>query len=406
MNATIITIGDELLIGQTIDTNSAFIARQFNKIGVSIRQRMAIADDASEIVRWLEFGLKESDIIVFTGGLGPTKDDITKKTFAKYFGVGMKRDEETYKHVKHIFESRNRPFLEINEQQAEIPANGEVLFNNMGTAPGMWFEIDGKIVVSLPGVPFEMEFLMTERVIPKIFAKQYATPLYHRHIQTASMGESFLATKIEAIENELPSTVKLAYLPSTFRVNLRLSGHENDKVLIDRYFEKINDTLSDYIYGYTEQSVFEHLFHKLKQKNATISFAESCTGGFLANALTEFSGASDIFKGSYVVYSDAWKAQILGVDPQIIEKHSVYSPECVTDMHRALLEKSGADFAIATSGIVEPTAHSKKVEAYIAVGNKERLLVKKLDLIYNRSKNKEAIAVSACFYLLKEFFAD
>jgi nicotinamide-nucleotide amidase len=406
MNATIITIGDELLIGQTIDTNSAFIARQFNKIGVSIRQRMAIADDATEIVRWLEFGLKESDILVFTGGLGPTKDDITKKTFAKYFGVGMKRDIQTYEHVKYIFESRNRPFLEINEQQADIPSNGEVLFNKMGTAPGMWFEVDGKIVVSLPGVPFEMEYLMTERVIPKIFAKQYATPLYHRHIQTASMGESFLATKIETIENELPANVKLAYLPSIFRVNLRLSGHENDKALIDSYFEKIKNTVADYVYGFTEQSIFEHLFARLKATHTTLSFAESCTGGFLANAMTEFSGSSEVFKGSYVVYSDTWKSNILGVNPQIIAEYGVYSSQCVADMHRALLEKSGADFAIATSGIVEPTPESKKVEAYIAVGNKDRVIIKKIDLIYNRSKNKEAIAVSACFYLLKEFLAD
>lgn len=406
MNATIITIGDELLIGQTIDTNSAFIARQFNKIGVSIRQRMAIADDANEIVRWLEFGIKESDIVVFTGGLGPTKDDITKKTFASYFGVGMKRDLQTYEHVKYIFESRNRPFLEINEQQADIPSNGEVLFNDMGTAPGMWFEVDGTIIVSLPGVPFEMEHLMTKRVIPKIFAKQYATPLYHRHIQTASMGESFLATKIEDIENQLPDNVKLAYLPSTFRVNLRLSGHENDKKIIDQNFETIKERLSDYIYGYTEQSVFEHLFEQLKNKGKTLSFAESCTGGFLANSLTEFSGASDVFKGSFVVYSNEWKTNILGVNAQIISEYGVYSPECVTDMHRVLLEKTGADYAIATSGIVEPTKESKKVEAYIAVGNKERIEVKKIDLIYNRSKNKEAIAVSACFYLLKEFLAD
>jgi nicotinamide-nucleotide amidase len=400
MNCIIYTIGDELLMGQTIDTNSAFIAQKLNPIGIKIIERRSIADDRKAILDAIDFGVQNHDVIIFTGGLGPTKDDITKKTIADYFNVSLKRHEKTFEHVKAFFEKRNRPFLDMNHYQADVPSNCEVLFNKVGTAPGMWIAHQGAILISLPGVPFEMEYLMEYEVIPRLKERTTTPALIYSYIQTAGIGESFLAKRIESIEDALPSTIKLSYLPNPYRVNLRLSTtqeYENEMIATKN---QILEVLEDAVYGESQNTIFEHFFNFLKAKNWFVSFAESCTGGFLVNEMTNISGASNVLSESYIVYSKTSKIEKLGVAKEIIEAYTVYSPECAEAMAIACLEKSKSHIAIATTGVLEATKEYKPF-AYIAIAIQGKVISRKVDLFYGRNKNKETVAVVAIFEALK-----
>jgi len=410
MIANIITIGDELLNGQTIDTNSSFIAEKLGEIGIKIKYRRAIADDVQDIVAALEESMSHTQLTIITGGLGPTKDDITKHTLRQFFKADTKIDEPTLEHVRSIFENRGLPFTEVNQLQAQVPSNCDVLFNKMGTAPGMWFDERNHIFVSLPGVPFEMKYLMVHEVIPKIHDRFQLKPIIHRHIQTASVGESFLARTIEDIENQLPENIKLAYLPSFYRVNLRLSAIDDRPEVKDQlsYFKQlIRERLHDVVYGHGTKSIYEYVHQFLIDGNQQISFAESCTGGNIAHQFTLIEGASNILKGAWVVYSNEFKEQQLGVSKELLETHTEYSHECVEAMAKGALMHSGANYVIATSGIMTPNLEAQSGKpmstVYIAFGSRERIVTKQLSLIYNRSNNIEAASIAAVFHLYMDF---
>lgn len=402
MKCTIITIGDELLIGQVIDTNSSYIAQRLNEIGIAVHRRIAIGDNALEITQSIQESWMHSDIIITTGGLGPTKDDITKKTIANYFGVGFRRDEQTYQHVKRFFESRNVPFLPVNEAQADVPENAEVLFNARGTAPGMWFERENKILISLPGVPYEMEYLIQTYVVEKLQNRFHIPPLYYAYIQTSGMGESFLAKKISSIEDNLPATISLAYLPSPMAVNLRLSGVMQDKEKIDQYAQAIREELKEVVYGDSKKSIEELVFEKLNEKNQTISLVESCTGGYLANSITNLSGSSKVMKGSWVVYTDEFKQTQLDISKDIIQQYSAVSKECAEALQAEVFKKINSDYAIAIVGYLEKFENITP-HAFICYGSKNKTITKKIDLFYPRIKSKEAIARIAWVGLYRDF---
>jgi nicotinamide-nucleotide amidase len=402
MKCTLITIGDELLIGQVIDTNSAYIAQRLNEIGIAVYRRIAISDDLKEIQNSIQEAWKSSSIIITTGGLGPTKDDITKKALAEMFCVGFRRDEDTYKHVKAFFESRKVPFLPVNEAQADVPENAEVLFNARGTAPGMWFQHEDKILVSLPGVPYEMEHLIQTYVIEKLQKQFKVPPLYYAYIQTMGLGESFLAKKIEHIENQLGQNISLAYLPSPMAVNLRLSGNLEQQVAIDNFANQIRVELEDYIYGDSKTPIEELIYFKLKDQGKTITLVESCTGGYISNLLTNISGSSDVYKGGWNVYTDDFKLTQLNINEDVLKTHTSVSENCVKELLNNSLEKTNADLGIAVVGYLEKYKDHKP-HAFIAYGKSEDIKIKRIDLFYPRVKSKEAIARVALISLYKEF---
>lgn len=402
MKCTLITIGDELLIGQVIDTNSAFIAQHLNEIGIAIHRRIAISDQLDEIQNSIREAWKTSTIIITTGGLGPTKDDITKKALAEMFGVGFQRDEQTYRHVKAFFESRNVPFLPVNEQQADVPENAHVLFNARGTAPGMWFENDGKLLISLPGVPYEMEYLLQTYVIERLQNQFNVPALYYAYIQTSGLGESFLAKKIEHIESQLGDKISLAFLPSPMAVNLRLSGNIEQKEEIDFFANQIGEELKDYVYGNSKTPIEELVLQKLKEQNKTITLVESCTGGYISNLISNISGSSAVYIGGWNAYTNDFKIQELRVQPEILNKHSAVSEACAKELLENALTKTKANYGIAVVGYLEKFEENKP-HAFIAYGSSKDIKLKKMDLFYPRIKSKEAIARVALIALYKEF---
>ena len=392
LTATIITIGDELLIGQTIDTNSAYIGQKLGDIGIKIRRRIAIGDDKDEIIASIKEGFQLSNILIFTGGLGPTKDDITKKTIAQYLGVKLVRNEPTYQQIKDFFESRNRPFLDVNEAQADIPENCIVLRNEMGTAPGMWFEFDEKILISLPGVPFEMKYLIDKEVQPRLKARFDLDPLYHFHIQTSGIGESFLGKKIEQIENELPSSIKLAYLPSLGILKLRLSGEESKKLEIDSFGRRIIEELKPYYYISNSDLPIEQLvLDKLKELGSSFVTVESATSGFIANSFTNFSGSSIAYRGGWNVYSDDFKTNELDVRKETLAKYSSVSEEALLELLESAVNKSNADFAIGVVGYLEKNDFIASSFAFIGVSSKNTTQIYKIELFHKRAQAKEFI---------------
>jgi nicotinamide-nucleotide amidase len=413
MKATIITIGDELLNGQTIDTNSAFIAKELNKIGITVFQKWAISDDENEIKEALKNATQKTSIIIFTGGLGPTNDDITKKTLASYFNVGYKRDEETLAHVAQIFAQRNKPFLAINEAQADVPTNCTVLFNASGTAPGMWFDDNGVKIISLPGVPNEMKHLMTVQVIPRLLEAFTLPIIIHKHIQTVGIGESFLAEKIKDIEAEMPENVKLAYLPNFAKVHLRITGKGENEIELEKltslYHKLIADRVAEHVYSLDERSQIQVVSDLLIEKKKKIALAESCTGGYLSQLFTSVAGSSGYFDGGAVVYSYDLKHKFLGVSNDLLNSVGAVSEECVEAMVKGLLNVSTADIGVAISGIAGPSGGTEDKPVgtvWIAVGNREKMISKKHQFFKNRNINIECSVVMALemvrVFLMKE----
>lgn len=359
MKAQIITIGDEILIGQIVDTNAAYISRALNSVGVVVTERLSIGDDRDRIIEALDTSLSQCDMVITTGGLGPTKDDITKKTLAEYFHSELVCDKEVYAHVKKMLEERGIEFNELNQGQALVPACCTVLPNMKGTAPGMWFEHGGKVVVSLPGVPFEMEALMQEEVLPRLAEHFSLKQIVHRTMITTGLAESMLAKRIEAWENALPPYIKLAYLPSPSQVRLRLSAYEVDgrKVgeEIDRLFSQLEKIIPQYVVGYQNESIYTSVHKMLLRKGLTLATAESCTGGAIAAHFTSQAGASGYFLCGVVSYSNEAKHNVLGVDMSDIERYGAVSRPVVEQMAEGARRISGADYAVATSGIAGPT---------------------------------------------------
>lgn len=361
MKAEIITIGDEILIGQIVDTNSQWIAQELNKIGVSVYQITSIQDDQQHILNAFKEAQERVDIVIITGGLGPTKDDITKKTIAQFFNDDKLIEyPEVVEHIKSLFTKIKHPFKEIQRTQAQLPSKATLLKNNFGTAPGMWFFENNTVFVSLPGVPYEMKGLITNEVLPKI-QKQFKLPfILHKTIMTYGQGESTIAERIEDFENNLPSNIKLAYLPSFGRVRLRLStkgeNKEHLETALNKKIDELYRLIPDIITGLDDDASLEKSVGLLlKAKNETICTAESLTGGQIAATLVSVAGSSVYYKGSFVTYSEETKINLLNVFPETIKKYSVVSKEVALEMAKNAKQKINTNYAIAVTGNAGPT---------------------------------------------------
>ncbi|MDR6301472.1 competence/damage-inducible protein A [Mesonia maritima] len=407
MNAEIITIGDEILIGQIVDTNSAFIAKKLNKIGIDVAQITSIQDEESHILQSIEDAAKRSQIVILTGGLGPTNDDITKKTLCKYFQDEMVHHQEVLVHIEKLFEKLDTQISQLNRDQAMLPSKAIALHNEYGTAPGMFFDENGIVYVSLPGVPFEMKHLLEEEVIPRIQDRFERPFIVHKTVLTYGVGESTIAQKIADWENALPNFIKLAYLPGLGRVRLRLSarGNEEQKLIaaIDTQIESLQLLIGDIIRGYEdEETIEERIAKKLNQHNFTVATAESCTGGKIAARFTTFPGASSYFKGSIVTYATSAKNDVLKIPKDFIEKYSVVSAEITEEMAKRTRKLFHSDFAIATTGNAGPTKGDSDAEigtVFIAIASKENVEVFEFNLGNQREKVTEK-AVNKAFELL------
>ncbi len=410
MKAEIITIGDEILIGQITDTNSKWIAQELNKIGISVYQITSIQDKKKHILSTLKSALKRVDIIIITGGLGPTNDDITKLTLTQFFEDTLIMNHEIENHIKNLFAKINYPFTELNRQQALVPSKCVAFKNYLGTAPAMWFDKDKKVVISLPGVPYEMKDLMQRYILPKL-AKTYKLPfIVHKTVLTQGMGESMVAERLEKWENELPKFIKLAYLPSFGKVRLRLLVKGKDKDILEESIEKeINKLLKiipDIFVGMEDVAALENQIGSLlSRKNLTLAVAESCTGGSIAKKITAVPGASNYFKGAIVAYSAAIKINELNVSKNLIEKHTVVSAEVAKAMAMGIQQKFNANFAIATTGNAGPTTDKTDETVgtvYIAIASPKTVRVSKFSFGQPREKVIEKTTNKALEMLKKE----
>lgn len=364
MVAEIISIGDELLIGQVVNTNAAWIARQLIENGIQVRYMTVIPDDRGRILDGLNEAMKRTDVIVLTGGLGPTRDDITKKALSDYFDAPLVLHQPTLDHIQELFGRRGIPVLDKNREQAMVPLNCTPLSNPYGTAPGLLFEKEGKIIVSLPGVPYEMEAIITGSVIPRLTERNDGILFYHRTVLTHGMGESMLSEKIGSWEDSLPENVRLAYLPQPGMVRLRLTAFGPDieelKVTIQKEIERLQKLIPDLIFGYDTQTMEQVLGELLREKTMTISTAESCTGGYIAHLITSVAGSSDYFKGSVVAYDNEVKMKILGVDQKSLDFYGAVSEQVVKEMAEGATRRFNTDVALATSGIAGPGGGTKE----------------------------------------------
>lgn len=362
MNASIITIGDEILIGQIVDTNSVSIARHLNDAGIVVREKVSIGDDRSAIVETLRRSLAASQVVILTGGLGPTKDDITKKTLAEMFGSRLVNDPVVAAHVERMLTERGIAFNELNRSQALVPACCTVLFNAHGTAPGMWFEDEGRVVVSLPGVPFEMEHLMQDEVMPRLKDRFALKQIVHRTLITSGLAESMLAERIETWETALPPYLKLAYLPNPGAVRLRLSAYEVEgesvSQEIERQFAALRTLIPEHIVGFETATLQELVHNLLTERGQTLATAESCTGGTIAARFTAMPGASAYFRCGVVSYSNEAKIGLLGVDPATLERFGAVSEQVARQMAEGARRAAGSDYAVATTGIAGPAGGS------------------------------------------------
>lgn len=399
ITAAIITIGDELLIGQTIDTNSAWIAQRLNELGIDVLRRVAVGDERNAIIKALDEEIAAASLILITGGLGPTSDDITKPLLNDYFGGKMMVNEQVLEHLKNIFTKRNRPFLERNLKQAEVPDNCVVLFNKMGTAPGMWFDKGDKVIIAMPGVPFEMMSIMTDEALPRLREHFFSDALLHSNIITAGEGESFIAEKIQDLEETLPAHIKLAYLPDAGMVRLRLTGRGKDKDLLATELKirqkEFATRLGNIVIALDDLPMEKILGDLLKEKEKTLGFAESCTGGFIGHHITQVSGSSAYFNGSIVSYSNEVKHNVLGVKQETLDQYGAVSEQTVREMAKGALNILSADYTLAVSGVLGPNGGTDRVPVgtvWMAVANKETIKTKEFRFFYDRLRNKELAA--------------
>lgn len=394
----IITIGDELLMGQTIDTNSAWIAQEVRKIGFSIKLRLAVGDNRQGIIQALEDAQKQVKIIFITGGLGPTLDDKTKKIIAEYFDTPLVVHDATLQKVAHFFKTVNIPLNDRNIEQAYLPQKCIVIPNEIGTAPGMWFNQEDRIFVFMPGVPSEMKGMMHNTIIPQL-SKTYHAQIADRHITTIGQYESFLADRLEGFEMGLPQDMSLAYLPNAFGfIKLRLTAYNESVAMVDIYFEELQRLLSDCIVTTEDKSMAEILGELLKKNNQTVSTAESCTGGYIAHLFTQMSGSSSYYSGSVVSYATEVKRNVLQVREKTILEKTLVSEEVAEEMVQGVLKALHTDYAIGVTGIMGPNGGSEQYpvgRVCIAVGNKQRQVSKTFHFRGNRLQNIESTAQHA-----------
>jgi nicotinamide-nucleotide amidase len=412
VNASIITIGDELLIGQTIDTNSAFIATELNKLGIWVKRRLAVGDVKEEILEALKLQSKDCQLIIITGGLGPTADDITKPALCEYFASRVIVDEGALQNVKNIFARLNRPLIERNIKQAEVPHNCIVLQNKRGTAPGMWFEKSSVVYVSLPGVPNEMIGLMEDSVLPKL--KQHFTlpVIIHKTLFTMGQGESMIADTLVKFEKKLPEHIKLAYLPNYGVVKLRLTGKsENEEKLkteVEDLFGEMKELLKEWVVADADVTLQEVVANLLDKHHLFVGTAESCTGGYLAHLFTSRPGSSSSFKGSVVSYANEAKENALGVQHETLITKGAVSEETVKEMLNGIIELMNVDYAIATSGIMGPDGGTKEKPVgtvWIGVANRKKIKTVQHFFRFDRRRNIELTANTA-LNMLRRFIIE
>ncbi len=411
MKASIITIGDEILIGQIVDTNSAFIAKSLDRIGVEIHEMISISDNKQHILETFSKFQNTVDLVIITGGLGPTKDDITKKTFCDYFNDKLVVNEDVLKHVTQLIEGfYKRQITQINKDQALVPSKCMVLHNQVGTAPGMWMKKENTVFISLPGVPFEMKYLVENEIIPKIVVEYKRPYIIHKTVLTYGIGESLLSETIENWENNLPDFIKLAYLPNLGSVRLRLSARGTDKEFLEKSISEnvvsLSNIIGDSIVGFEDDESLEKIIGRLlTQKSKTIATAESCTGGKIAQVLTSVSGASKYFKGSVVSYATETKISILGLSEDLIKEHSVVSAYVAKEMAINIQKLMKSDYAIATTGNAGPSKGDSDAEVgtvFIALATPNEVLIEEFNFGQPREKVIDRAVVKSLEMLRKE----
>ncbi len=402
MRVHIITIGDEILIGQTIDTNSAWMARQLNLIGAQVAEIQSVSDQKAAILDSLAHAVGQVEVVLITGGLGPTKDDITKLALAEFFDTELQFHQPTYDRILRMFEKWGRAPTPAHREQCYLPARARILVNKKGSAPAMWFEYQGKTIVSMPGVPFEMQYLMEYEVLPRL-QKQYAgIPVLHRYIMTVGEGESRIAQHIADIEEQLPPPLKLAFLPGLGQVKLRLTASGADEALLTKLLNEqvrvISERISDFVYGYDEVKLEEVVGELLRNKGMHLCTVESCTGGYIAHLITSVPGSSDYFKGGIVVYSNDVKQRQLGVQASTLERRGAVSEEVVKEMVAGSLDVFDVDVAVAVSGVAGPgggTPDKPVGTIWLAAGNRQRMVTQKLQLSKDRLLNIQYTGIEA-----------
>lgn len=405
----ILTIGDELLIGQTIDTNSAWMGQQLNALGIPVIEKIAVSDSDEGITSGMRRAIEKADIILITGGLGPTKDDITKKVMAKFFNMGFKFDQITYDRIVALMNRINKPVTKGHEDQCYMPDGAKILENGMGTAPGLLFEQDDKILVSMPGVPYEMKYLMETHVLPLIEERYQGQVLSHFTLMTSGEAESSIAMKIEPIVDTFPDYMSFAYLPSLGNVRLRLTAAGEDKEKLSKeleYFaQKIEEELGDIVYGYNDVKLEERVGELALERGLTLGTAESCTGGKVASMIVNIAGSSRYFQGSLVTYSNELKKKILGVKQETLESVGAVSEEVVIQMVKGACDVLGVDVAVSISGIAGPSGGTpdKPVGTiWMACGSKDQIITQKLRAGKDREKNIE-YASNYALNLMRKF---
>ncbi len=393
MKAHLITIGDEILIGQIINTNASWMADQLTAFGVEVEEIKTVSDTKDQIIKALKLA-EGADLVLLTGGLGPTRDDVTKKAIADYFDTTMEFHQESYDRILYYFKKLNIPVTKLHKEQCYLPANCEVLLNKKGTAPGMWFENKGTVIVSMPGVPYEMKYLMEHEVIPKFLEKKSDVFVSTRTVQTIGTGETVLAEALESFELSLPEKLSLAYLPSLGTVRLRLTGKSENQTeindLLDLKTKEMVQLIPDFFLGYEKDTIGHVIGNLLGEKGWTMGTAESCTGGHIAHIITAVPGSSAYFKGSVVAYSNEIKMNLLHVEEQTLVDHGAVSEQTVAAMVAGALKTLNVDVAIAVSGVAGPGGGSEEKPVgmiWVAVGNKDRIVTHQLQFGKDRDKN-------------------
>ena len=413
MKVEIISIGDEILIGQILNTNAAWMSQELNNAGFDVIRISTISDKKDDIVFSINDAIKRADIILLTGGLGPTNDDITKETLCEYFNTELVFNKEAFQQIENLFNARGFEITEINRKQAELPKICTPIINYNGTAAGMWFNKNGKIIVSMPGVPFEMKPMMSDFVIPKLKKQFNTNSILHKTLLIQGKGESFIAEIIKDWENNLPENIKLAYLPQPGIVRLRLSAHGKDRKAINKQIEteieKLKLIIPRFIFGYDDDNLETVVGRLLKERGKTLSTAESCTGGYISHLITSISGSSEYYSGSVISYAIEIKENLLGVSKQSIIDHGVVSEQVVTQMATAVKKKINTDYSIAVSGVAGPLGGSEEKPVgtvWIAIATPKKVIAKKFLFGEHRGRNIRKTALMALDMLRKEILAD
>ena len=401
ITAELLTVGDEILYGQIIDTNSQWMGTELTAIGIRVIRKTSVGDVEAEILQAFDEARKRADVVLITGGLGPTSDDLTKPCLSKFFNSPLRMHDEALQEVTEIFRSRGRALTDLNRKQAELPEACEKITNRAGTAPGMWFDRDGVVLVSMPGVPHEMKIMMTEQVLPRL-KKRFELPVIcHRIIRTAGIGESFLADKIQDWERELPSHIRLAYLPSLGMVKLRLTGTGRDEETLRNELEqqtvKLLPVIREYVYSLDNKPLEESVGQMLKDRQLTLSVAESCTGGYLSHLITSIPGSSEYFLGSMIPYAYEIKMRQLGVRPETLEQYGAVSEETIREMAAMVRARFSTDIGVATSGIAGPggaTPEKPVGTVWIAYSDKSKTVTRRLQLSKERMLNIQLASVA------------